>query len=233
MTALWYLVLLGLKMAPEHPQWRVALIDSGAGERALRAARFAKDGSGPLPAAPDPTGHGSRLASLWSANAPAHTLLLGQVFSDEGPTTPAAVAAAIHWAIGEQAQLVHLSLGLREDRAWVAVAVARAVKAGLILVAATPAQGSAVYPAGYPGVLKATGDARCEALEISALGESHFGACVRYPDSFGDTGRGASVGAGYVTAAILRLVTPGAGSVALRATLTAAARYHGPERRTG
>ena len=72
-------------------------------------------------------------------------LLLGQVFTTLGPTSGAAVAAAIDWAVERRAGLIHLSLGLASDRAVLGLAVQRAIDAGCILVAAMPgARGAGV-----------------------------------------------------------------------------------------
>jgi hypothetical protein len=234
--------------------WRVGLIDScgglggiaaAASEGALiaDAAAFVAEGGRVerRETVADPTGHGSRIAELLS-NGPRIELLLGQVFTSSGPTSGAAVAAAIDWALDRGASLIHLSLGLAGDRAVLGSAVARALDAGCILVAATPARGAPVYPAAYPGVIRATGDARCSPLELSALRPWFFGGCPRLEaasrtangradDNASDSARGgASIGAAWVTHAIVReppLAAPG-----IVEALTARAKYLGPERRT-
>lgn len=212
-------------------RWRVALIDSGANlAGVVRAARFAVDGARADGAGPDPTGHGTRVAALLLGAAPGIELVLAQVFAAGGPTSAAAVAAAIDWCVGQGAQLVHLSLGLSADRAPLAAAVARAVGAGRLVVAATPARGRAVYPAAYPGVIRATGDARCAAGEISRLAAATFGGCVR---TAAGAGQGASVGAAAVSRALLAAVAPGSAYPLALEALAARARYDGPERRGG
>jgi hypothetical protein len=209
--------------------WRVGLIDSGAdATRVAAAARFAPDGTPAGAAGADPTGHGTRVAALLLEAAPDIELVLAQVFAGGAPTSAAAVAAAIDWCIAEGAQLVHLSLGLAADRAPLRAAVARAVDAGLLVVAATPARGAAVYPAAYPGVIRATGDARCAAGEISRLGPATFGGCVR---TAAGAGQGASVGAAAVSRALLAAVAPGSPLRLAVQALAARARYDGPERR--
>ena len=220
--------------------WRVALIDSGADPATLGAARAAcrfVDRGGRVEAHPvvaDAHGHGTQVAGvLLDAAVPADaapaTLLVAQVFDHRRATTAATVAAAIHWAIAERATLVHMSLGLREDRAVLAAAVAAAADAGILLVASMPARGPPPFPATYPGVIRGTGDARCGPAEISALDadRAHFGGCAR---SDGGTG-GASIGAAHLSRFILRTLLPGAGYDASRRRLAALARFHGPERR--
>jgi hypothetical protein len=174
-------------------------------------------------------------------------LLLGQVFTSAGPTSGAAVAAAIDWAVERRAGLIHLSLGLAGDRAVLGLAVRRAIDAGCILVAAMPARGAPVYPAAYPGVIRATGDARCGPHELSCLEPWFFGGCPRLePASHTATDRaaydhadgsdndrargGASIGAAWVTHAILQ--QPTLAAPAAVDALTARAKFRGPERRT-
>jgi len=235
----------------EGVSWRVALIDScGGWPGALGAAAFISDGGRVVRREPgaDPSGHGSRLAQLIvgraGAVADAVELLLAQVFLNAQPATGAAVAAAIDWAVSEGADLIHMSLGLEADRAVLAEAVGRAVDQDCIIVASVPARGPPVYPAAYPRVIRATGDARCAAGELSYLAPWFFGGCPRFEgqgqgqghgqaaagsDSRG--GRGASVGAAWVTRSILGTGNlRGADEVV--AALTAGAHYRGPERRT-
>jgi len=219
--------------------WRVGLVDSCGGLEGMDAAapEDAWSLAGAAAFVPhdgrvecrepvaDPTGHGSRIAALLISGRPVE-LLLGQVFTTLGPTSSAAVAAAIDWAIERRAGLIHLSLGLARDRAVLCTAVQRAIDAGCSLVAAMPARGASVYPAAYPGVIRATGDARCAPEELACLGPWFFGGCPRLEGARG----GASIGAAWVTHAILQqspLAAP-----AIVDALTARATYLGPERRT-
>jgi hypothetical protein len=230
-------------------RWCVGLIDScGAWPGASRAAAFVADG-GQVErrgGVPDPTGHGSRIAALLQRERTID-LLLGQVFTSAAPTSGAAVAAAVDWAVAEGANLVHLSLGLAADRPVLGAAIARAIGRGVVVVASVPARrapaaasaAAAVYPAAYAGVIRGTGDARCAPGELSSLGEGVFGACPRPPAPAGDEagssgGRavgGASVGAAWVSWAVLGGPPPAAAVAEVVRRLTAAARYHGAERR--
>jgi hypothetical protein len=222
--------------------WRVGLIDSCGGlegiDAAHAAAFVAHDGRVECrEAVADPTGHGSRIAELLLSGRRVE-LLLGQVFTTLGPTSGAAVAAAIDWAVERRVGLIHLSLGLAGDRAVLRLAVQRAIDAGCILVAAMPARGAPVYPAAYPGVIRATGDARCAPHELSALRPWFFGGCPRLEvasrmangHNEGRASGGASIGAAWVTQAILQQ-PPLAAPAAVEA-LTARSKYLGPERRT-
>jgi hypothetical protein len=231
--------------------WRVGLIDScGGGLEGIDAAAafVVRDGRVECrETVADPTGHGSRIAELLLSGRPVE-LLLGQVFTALGPTSGAAVAAAIDWAVERRAGLIHLSLGLAGDRAVLRTAVQHAIDAGCIIVAAMPARGAPVYPAAYPGVVRATGDARCASDELSALRPWFFGGCPRLEVARRAAGHravgravgraddralasgGASIGAAWVTHAILQ--EPPLTAPAAVETLTARAKYFGPERRT-
>ena len=230
-------------------RWRVALIDGcGRWPGALCAAAFSSRGGGVEQHAPgrDPTGHGTRIANLLTeevagaeAGAPpasaAHgavregapcELLLAQVFSSEAPATAAAVAAAIDWAVVNGGELLHMSIGLAADRAVLAAAVRRALAAGCIIVASTPARGRPVFPASYADVIRATGDARCASGEISILDADLFGGCPRYARV-----AGSSIGAAWVSRHIVR--GPKLARAPLVAALRAGAQYVGRERRVG
>jgi hypothetical protein len=203
--------------------WRVGLIDScGIWPGAIAAAAFATAGRcvEQRAVAADSSGHGSRVARLLLGGDVPLELLLAQVFVNSKPTTGAAVAAAIDWVRGRRANLIHLSLGLAADRSVLATAVASAIDAGCIVVASTPARGAPTYPAAYPGVIRATGDARCAPSELSWLGPSFFGGCPRIAECEQIEPRGgASIGAAWVSRAILS------------GTLAAGARHIGPERK--
>ncbi len=161
--------------------WRIGLIDScGHWSGAADAAAFSSRGThlDRVPTAPDPTGHGSRIAELLTSDGAPVELLLAQVFLSAAPASAAAVAAAIDWAVSGGAHLIHLSLGIAADRSVLRAAVGRAIDCGIVVVAAMPARGEGVYPAGYPSVIGGTGDARCGPGDISALGSRLFGGCA-------------------------------------------------------
>ena len=219
-------------------RWRIALIDScGGWPGALDGAAFVDEGGQVVrgETTADPTGHGSRVAQLFTTGDASLELLLGQVFVDARPASAAAVAAAIDWAVAARVGLIHMSLGLAADRAVLAAAVERAVAAGCLIVAAMPARGGWVYPAAYAGVIRATGDARCAAGELSHLGPWYFGGCPRFeagaaPTPGSAAAGGASVGAAWVTRSILQAPRQQTALAAVGA-LSAMAQYAGPERR--
>jgi len=214
--------------------WKVAVIDScGRWPGALEAAAFSSVGDAVtlLPVSEDPTGHGSAITELLATSGQSVDMLLAQVFTRPGATTAAAVGAAITWSVARGARLIHLSLGLRADRPVLSSAVANAVNSGCILVASTPARGGPVYPAAYTGVISATGDARCAPGEWAVLDDGSFAGHLG--DLHGRTlaaVRGASIGAAWISRAILGLPCETSASLAI-AALVARATYRGRERR--
>ena len=202
---------------------RVGLVDAAVDRSLAGSIAAARSFTGAGAHASD---HGSTVARIVLHHAPQARLLCAQAFGPGGRTEAAAVAEALRWLVAERARLVNLSLGLAHDREVLRAAVADAHAAGLILVASTPARGGPVYPAAYPGVLRVTGDARCEAGEISALSgaPADYGACPRDPDG---TPGGASLAAAHVTG----LLASGLATAEAAAILERAVRYHGRERR--
>lgn len=219
---------------------RIAVVDSGCAAaqapRARAAVALVLDDRvvRQAPVTADALGHGGRVAGILLHCAPQAELLVAQVFRERLTTTAAQVAAAIDWAVANGAQLVNLSLGLREPRPVLAEACARAVAAGTVLCAAAPARGQTVYPAGFPGVLRVTGDARCAPGEIAAIGsaEIDFGAHVRPLDG-SLAGAGASMACAWFTGLAARHFVGGGGADALRAWLVEQARYHGVDNPRG
>jgi hypothetical protein len=206
------------------------------------SCRFIDDGCEVLcaPVIPDPLGHGTAVAQVICGSVPTTRncdLFVGQVLDHRGVTTAAALAAAINWSVREGANLIHMSLGLREDRQILAEAVSAAIAAGCIIVASTPARGEGTYPARYDGVIRATGDARCQWDEISDLhsAQADFGGCPRYASApaSSDQARlgGASLGAAHVTRFLVANIAPRLEAIAVRTQLRAGARYTGVEDR--
>jgi len=211
---------------------RVGIADSGIEGHVTGAVDVSLTGSLEPPRTPrDRCGHGSKLAALIAA--PHVELLDARIFDDELRTSALRVAAAIDWLIERRARVINLSIGLREDREVLRDACARAVATGVLVVAAAPARGAPVFPSSYPGVVRATGDARCKPGEVSWLEEARaeFGGCVHNAD---DTLRGASVGCANVTAALAALLAnhPHFSNEDALAALRAVSVYRGAERRS-
>ncbi len=211
------------------------LIDSGT-DLAPVSRRFMRDTQGALvigDAVPDQLGHGTAVANILLSQSPGLRLLNAQVFGASLTCSARQVAQALYWLVDEGAQLINMSFGLHGDRTVLRKAVVAAQEAGVILVAASPARGAAVFPASYPGVIRATGDARCAADEISLLAsaQADFGGHVH---AGGGGPSGASVGCAYVCAHAARFLNeyPAASVEQLCVWLKEKAVYHGPERRT-
>jgi hypothetical protein len=221
--------------------WRVAVIDSGVDPQAgvpVREARRFEDRDGQIlagAAQADGAGHGTTITRIIASAERPVELLIGQVLDRHGRCTAAAVAAAVEWALSGGAQLLHLSLGLRADRPVLAVAIAHAVRSGTLVVCASPARGAPVFPAAYPGVLRATGDARCGRDEITALGTraADFGACVTAGLPGSSMARGASIGAAHLSRQIVSHTEAGSSLATVRTILAARAAHRGPQRHAG
>ncbi|WP_305971787.1 MULTISPECIES: S8 family serine peptidase [unclassified Mameliella] len=213
---------------------RVGIIDSGPADlRGADAMAFDADGRA-VAARPDRLGHGTAVAAMIARACPQAALRHAQVFDDRAVTSALRVAAALDWLVGAgDVDVVGLSLGLAADRAVLAQAVARAVSAGVILVAAHPAQGASPFPAGYPGVIAATGDARCTWDQVSHLRGRLFGTWCNSPEQGGQGMAGASLGAARLTGHVAALVSAGHArdTGAIMATLAKRAAYVGRERR--
>ena len=220
---------------------RVGVVDSGLDLALLpavmagRAFRIAGAGPGAVTAAEphvDRLGHGSAVAGVLLQQVPGVALLNAQVFDDRLTCSSRQVVAALDWLMAEDVRLVNLSFGLLRDCPELAGACARALARGVVLVAASPARGAPVFPASYPGVIRATGDARCAPGELSHLDspQADFGACVR---ATGSGLAGASIGCAHVTVAVAQylLEEPDASLQEIYGQLATSARFRGPERR--
>lgn len=142
----------------------VGAANASPGDEPLASVAFTTTDDGvvlPMPPVADPLGHGSQVAELIRAAAPAVRLASAQVFAAQQPVSAEVVAAALRWCLTRDVRVVNLSLGLRHDRPVLRAACAAAVEAGVLLVASAPARGGPVYPAAYPDVLAVSGDARC------------------------------------------------------------------------
>lgn len=185
------------------PDIRIGVVDSGhhPEQRVYASSAFVLQDNQlwQQPAEPDQSGHGSRVIDVIHSLAPAAALLSAQVMQQH-QTSAVQVAAAIQWLVAEGVELINLSLGLSLDRPVLCQACDEALAAGVILVAASPAQGNPVYPATYPGVIRATGDARCEHNQWVWLDsrQADVGACVRPLDNRIGTS-GASMGCAHVS----------------------------------
>lgn len=217
---------------------RVGVIDSGGPEEEMGGSlAFLSDGTTAIASA-DRLGHGSVISRVISRACPRVIITHAQVFDDRPVTTALRVAAALRWfALMEEesrVDIVCMSLGLKEDRRPLREAVEMAIQAGILLVGSHPARGGACYPAAYPDVIAATGDARCTWDQLSVLGEKLFGAWSNSPEHGGSGMAGSSLGGARLVGHIAEILTttgrlPGTAKVV--SCLRRRASFLGPERR--
>ena len=186
----------------------------------------------------DLCGHGSAVSNIIATN-PKTAIYTARVFHDKLVTNSNCVIAALQWLIAERVDIINMSFGLKNNNEQLATLCQQAIAQGIILVAASPAQGDKVYPASYHGVIRATGDARCQPNDISYLNSSQadLGAYA------GDPRRGiagASIGCAWVTVNIINQLTEPKNSLKLLATKNEIltyfqqhARFHGRENKSG
>jgi len=199
----------------------VGIVDSGCGftqspptgtDRvvAAKAFRYGDAGVELGPVSEDSLGHGSAILEIVAEQAPQAEFVIAQIFTERLTTTAVQVAAAIDWLVEQKVDVINMSLGLRSDRDALRSACEKAVAAGIIVCASTPARGDPVYPAAYPGVFRMTGDARCNKPQISCLKTQYadFGGYVQ-----GRNGVvGASAGCAQMSGHIGRYMTEGGDS---------------------
>ncbi|MFC0339865.1 subtilisin-like serine protease QhpE [Paracoccus niistensis] len=208
---------------------RIGIVDSGGPVAQMSGARaFLADGDGP--ARPDRLGHGTAVGAVVRRATTEAEILHAQVFDDRPVTSAERVARALRW-LSPRCDLILLSLGLAADRAVLREACAEALATGAVLVASSPARGPLCWPAAYPGVIAATGDARCDWDELSLLPGGVIGAWCASPERGGRGMGGASLGAarvaGHLAAQWEDARADAAGWLADRAT------HIGSERRSG
>lgn len=205
----------------------IGIVDSGGPPDQTEGGRaFSASGDGP--ATPDRLGHGTAVAAVLRRAAPEAVLRHAQVFDDTPVTSADRVARAVLW-LAEEADIILLSLGLSADRRVLREACAAARGAGACLVAASPARGPACFPAAWPGVLAATGDARCGWDDLSLLPGPVIGAWCASPERGGAGMGGASLAAARVAGHLAAAFPAGQDDPA--GWLAARCRILGPERR--
>jgi hypothetical protein len=209
---------------------RVGIIDSHISLPVFTARNFCASGdSGDYSAQ---HAHGASIADLLNTAIAGLEICAAQVFDQQLSCSAHRVAEAIHWLIEQDVRLINMSFGLRQDRPVLRQACEAAVAAGICLVAASPARGDPVYPAAYPDVVRATGDARCHKGEIAWLdsAQADFGGYPGNPET-GLAGASAGCAAVCVALAGLALDNPQMNAAELPRALAGQADYQGPERR--
>ena len=181
---------------------RVGIIDSGlpaSFDLPILAAQDFTNSSTTI----DQLGHGTSITKIIGSNISVE-LVSARVFNDKLVCTPSQVADAIQWLISKNVDFINMSFGLRNDRNILRNSCEQALDKKILVVAAAPSQGEPVYPSNYNGIIRATGDARCQQGEISWLNscQADFGGYSGKP-LLGPAG--ASIGCASVTASLVQL----------------------------
>lgn len=221
---------------------RIGILDSGVAPAfhhlIAGGARFNQDGQAleQRDQIGDHVGHGTFVTRLIAEMAPDATLLHAQVFGARFTSAPALVAAGLDWLNDQAVEIISMSFGMPHERAVMRDACERAIAEGRLLVAAAPAQGRPVYPAGWPGVIAVTGDARCKVKgETSDLlgQQADFGTWCASPEQGGGAIAGSSVATAHFTGLIATYLAhhKNASYDDVVAAFRASATYVGPEQR--
>ena len=109
----------------------------------------------------DRAGHGTACAGIIRRKAPDALLYSVRIFDETLSADGRLLVAAIRWAVRHGMDVVNLSLGTTDAayRGAIAVACRRAMRAGIVLVAASHPDGVGSYPAVLPDVIGVTGGA--------------------------------------------------------------------------
>lgn len=156
--------LPALRDCPPGEGVRVAVIDSGVdppllgGEAAQRSFSVRRQGllTAVERCAPgDASHHGTAVASILRALAPAAELTSVRVVDELGRGSSEALRAALDFCVRERFDVVNLSLGTRRRELLLDLydLVDQATMAGVVLVAATDNQGAPDYPAACAALL--------------------------------------------------------------------------------
>lgn len=150
---------------------KVAVLDSGVdgdhediSAKVVARANFSSSATRTGdPIAEDHYGHGTHVAGIVAAThdtrgvagtCPGCTILAGKVLSDSGMGSSSGLANGIDWSVGNGAQVINMSLGVRSSRT-LETAVNNAWNKGAVLVAAAGNGGSQnkIYPGAYLNVI--------------------------------------------------------------------------------
>jgi subtilisin family serine protease len=152
----------------------VGVVDTGVqADHPLLAGRVGKardfTGSGPA----DRNAHGTHCVGVVATVAPGATVNSYKALGDDGSGSDLAIARAVDAAVADGCQVVSLSLGSDRPGPYSGPAVDRALKAGVVVVAAAGNSGRAGvgYPGAHPGVLcVAAVDGRLKVADFSSRG---------------------------------------------------------------
>jgi hypothetical protein len=215
----------------------IGVVDSGIdSETTFAAARSFRFASGRIlegVASIDTLGHATNTIRLIRDGAPQARFAIAQVFFDSA-SSPEAIAVAVDWLVGLNAQLINLSLGTPRHSYPLHDACTRAHAAGCLLVASVPSRGTIVYPAAYPGVIRVTGDARCQSGQFSRINSERcdLGASpLPHPQCTSSRllAGGASCATARVSAVLAALLQSGCAPAQCVAQFAAQCAFHGPQ----
>lgn len=174
-------------------------------------------------------GHAAAMAAALLAGCPDARIENLVVFAGGLTTNAACVADAMEDARG--ADLVLCAFGMTRADPALALATARVLEGGAVIVAAAPARGAPVFPAAFDGVVSVQGDARCGPTDWSRLDlpQARFGACPALAPHPGVAG--ASVAAAHFAGIVARHIAGGAPGADAIALIARTAPHQGRERR--
>jgi len=160
----------GRLLAPSSPPSGappMAILDSGLGAAAelgdLVVGRF--DALNPERSLDDPVGHGTQMALIAAGavapdgsaaeDAQGVPLVAIRAFDDNGNASSFSILRSIDYALSKGVRVMNLSWGSDTSSAFLRNALAYAQSKGMVIVAAAGNEptGTAIYPAGYAGVL--------------------------------------------------------------------------------
>jgi subtilisin family serine protease len=151
---------------------------------------FVDNNNDPMAGATDPNGtavfHGTMTAGLAGLLNPNAKLMPLQALSDEGVGFTDEIAAAVHYAVVNGANIISLSLGGTSNDSYLEQQIEYAISSGVTVVAASGNSGCNClsYPAAYPGVLSVGAtDASDNVANFSSYGS---GLGVVAPGTAGD-----------------------------------------------
>lgn len=164
----WGLKLIGVENAWKVTRGagvKVAILDTGIDltHPDLRSGiAGAQDFTGNRFGAQDGNIHGTHCAGITGARgklygvAPECELYIGKVLGDDGSGEGGNIAAGIDWAVGQEVDVISMSLGSPQQDPRISAAIRRAVAAGIVLVVAAGNDGrrnSVNWPAKMDDVL--------------------------------------------------------------------------------
>lgn len=144
---------------------KVAVLDTGCDlshPDLMLGVLGSKDFSGSRSGPSDVHGHGTHCAGSIGARlngdglvgvAPECSLLVGKVLGDGGSGSDASISNGIDWSVAQGADVISMSLGSAGLSVAIREAVQKAVRAGVIVVAAAGNSGPGENTVGYPGGL--------------------------------------------------------------------------------